>query len=250
MPEAGEHRVTKEEGPTPLDTSEAAPGGDTNGAPQRERLTRARIVRTALGLMDAEGLEAVTMRRVGRELGVEAMSLYNHVRDKEDLLDAITEAVLAEFRWEPATDDWMELGRAAAREWRRVVRAHPNVIRLMIERKHPLTSVDALRPTEIALELLRRAGLSERDTANAFQAFGGYIFGVVMMELGNLAPGRAAAWEALPSTEIGRSLPSDFPCLTEMLPWMMACDPEATFELGLDLLLEGIRARAATPSEA
>jgi len=224
----------------------AAPGHATH----RGHLSRELIVRTALRLMDEEGVDGVTMRRVGRELGVEAMSLYNHVRDKEDLLDGVTEAVLAEFRWEPASDDWMELGRAAAREWRRVIRAHPNVIQLMIDRKNPLTTPDALRPTEIALELLRRAGLSDHDTANAFQAIGGYIFGVVMMEVGNVAPAKAAGWERLQRSEIGGSLPAEFPCLNEMLPWMMTCDPEATFELGLDLLLEGIRARAAAPTDA
>ena len=242
--------MTVEEETTALDGAEAGRKGAPNDGAQRERLTRERVVRAALLIMDEEGLEAVTMRRVGRELGVEAMSLYNHVRDKEDLLDGITEAVLAEFRWDPTTDEWMELGRAAAREWRRVVRAHPNVIRLMIERKHPLTSAEALRPVEIALDLFRRAGLSERDTANAFQAFGGYIFGVVMMELGNLAPGRSASWEGLQAPGVAGSLATDFPRLAEMLPWMMECDPEATFELGLDLLLEGIRARGGVATDA
>jgi AcrR family transcriptional regulator len=210
----------------------------------RGRLSRELIVRTALRLMDDEGLESVTMRRVGRELGVEAMSLYNHVRDKEDLLDAITEAVLGEFRWEPNTDDWVEQGRAAAREWRRLMRSHPNVIRLMIERKHPLASADALRPTEVALDILRRAGLSERDTVHAFRAIGGYIFGVVMMEIGNLAPGRPDETGEMTPAELMRSIPPEFPCLAQMLPWLMGCDDDATFELGLDLLFEGIRAKA------
>jgi len=193
--------------------------------------------------MDNEGLESVSMRRVGRELGVEAMSLYNHVRDKEDLLDAITEAVLGEFHWEPNTDDWVEQGREAAREWRRLMKSHPNVIRLMIERKHPLASADALRPTEIALDILRRAGLSERDTVHAFRAIGGYIFGVVMMESGNLAPGRPDETGEMTPAELMRAIPPDFPCLAQMLPWLMGCDDDATFELGLDLLLEGIRAK-------
>ncbi len=65
---------------------------------QRKPLTRQRIVRAALRIMDDEGLQAVSMRRIGRELGVEAMSLYNHVRDKDDILDAICEEVLTEFR--------------------------------------------------------------------------------------------------------------------------------------------------------
>jgi AcrR family transcriptional regulator len=210
----------------------------------RGRLSRERIVRTALEIMDAEGLEAVTMRRVGRKLGVEAMSLYNHVDDKEDLLDGVTEMVLGEFRWEPQTDDWVEQGRDAAREWRRLLQAHPNVIRLMIERKHPLTTADALRPTEIALDILRRAGLSERDTVHAFQAIGGYIFGVVMMDIGNIAPGRPDETGELTPAEMKRAVPPGFPCLEQMLPWLMGCDSDATFELGLDLLLEGIRAKA------
>ena len=67
----------------------------------REPLTRDRIIEAALGVMDAEGLEAVTMRRIGRELGVEAMSLYNHVEDKDDILEGVTERVMNEFEFPP-----------------------------------------------------------------------------------------------------------------------------------------------------
>ena len=219
---------------------------DVDGSGHRGRLSRELIVRTALRLMDEEGVEAVTMRRVGRELGVEAMSLYNHVRDKEDLLDGVTEAVMGEFEWEPGSDDWLQQGRAAAREWRRLVKLHPNLVRLLVERKHPMSSPEMLRPTEIALEILRRAGLSERDTVNAFEAIGGYIFGIAMMETGNLAPGPPQTPGEMPTAEIMRSMSEDFPCLAQMLPWLVQCDMDATFEFGLDLLLEGIRAKAAS----
>ncbi len=212
---------------------------------QRGRLSRERVVEAAIELMDREGLEALTMRRLGRELGVEAMSLYNHVRDKEDLLDAIAEAVLAGYRWEPASDDWVAQGRAAAHEWRRILKEHPNLITVLVERKHPLTSPDALRPTEIALDILRRAGLPERDTARAFQAIGGYVFGFVMMELGNIAPRPDRAGTGW-TPEALRALPPDLPCLAQMLPWLAECDMDATFDFGLDLLLEGIRAKTAT----
>ena len=222
--------------------------GATAEKVRREPLTRERVVRSALQIMDREGVEALTMRRVGRELGVEAMSLYNHVRDKEDLLDAITGAVMAEFRWQPTTDDWVEQGRQAAREWRRLLKSHPNVIRLIVERKHPMSSPDMLRPTEIALDILRRAGLSEKDTVNAFQAIGGYIFGVVMMETGNLAPGRPHDGDGAIPMEFARQISDGFPCLAQMLPWFIECDTDATFELGLDLLLDGIRAKAAAAS--
>lgn len=218
----------------------------TAGRPRREPLTRERVVQVALEIMDREGVDAITMRHVGHALGVEAMSLYNHVKDKQDLLDGITGAVMAEFRWEPSTEDWVEQGREAAREWRRLIKAHPNVMQLLVERKHPMASIEMLRPTEIALDILRRAGLSERETVNAFQAIGGYIFGAVMMEIGNLAPGSPDGSAETPPAGLSRETASEFPCLAQLLPWFIECDTDATFELGLDLLLEGIRAKATT----
>jgi AcrR family transcriptional regulator len=218
-------------------------GQNRTSTPHRGRLSRDVVVRTALRLMDEEGLEALTMRRVGRELGVEAMSLYNHVRDKEDLLDGVAEAALAEFAVEPGMDeDWVAQGRAAAHEWRKLLKKHPNVMTLLVERKHPITSADAIRPTETALQILRRAGLSERDTVHAFQAIGGYIFGFVMMEIGNVAPGRPGSADV---AGVLQQLSGDFPCFAALFPVMAQCDMDATFEFGLDLLLEGIRAKAS-----
>src|SRR3954469_2681663 len=106
---------------------------------RREPLTRERVIEAALGVMDAEGLEAVTMRRIGRELGVEAMSLYNHVEDKAAILDGICEVVMAEFAFPKESADWRQLVRSGARAWRDMLRAHPNVIALFAERKHPLS---------------------------------------------------------------------------------------------------------------
>src|SRR5262249_50750451 len=145
---------------------------------KREPLSRERIIRAALRIMDEEGLDAVTMRRVGRELGVEAMSLYNHVRDKEDILDGITEEVLGGLRV-PGADDWAEAARLTAREFRRVLLAHPGVMTLLTERDKPFTSVDSLQLYERVFDLFRTAGLSEADTAQAFHVFGGYILGSV-----------------------------------------------------------------------
>src|SRR3954467_12682736 len=110
---------------------------------RREPLTRERVIEAALGVMDTEGLDAVTMRRVGRELGVEAMSLYNHVRDKDDILDGIAEEGLGEFEV-PSAEAWDEAARAAAREFRRLLLAHPGVMTLLTERDKPFTSSDSL----------------------------------------------------------------------------------------------------------
>lgn len=215
--------------------------------PRRAPLTRERIIRTALQVMDEEGLEAVTMRRIGRELGVEAMSLYNHVRDKEDILDGVTEMVLGKFEFPPSTGDWAEDVRSGAREWGRLFQTHPSLCQLMAERHKPLESVEAVRPMEAALELLGSSGLGIRETVQAFNAFGGYIMGFVIMERG-LMPGRQRAHtlDEHDHEELARTLRNagvDLPRFIEALPYFAECPTEEQFEFGLDLLIRGLRSR-------
>jgi AcrR family transcriptional regulator len=210
---------------------------------RREPLTRQRVVQSALHIMDTEGLEAVTMRRIGRELGVEAMSLYNHVRDKEDILDSICEEVVGEFE-APTADGWAEAARAAAFEYRRLLLAHPNVLTLMTERKRPFTSLNALRVYEYALEVFRSAGLTEVDAIQAFHSFGSYILGAVTMELGLMVGSPNEGEDA--HREMARLVASaELPRLQESLPHMVNCDLDEQFAFGLELLVDGIRARAS-----
>jgi AcrR family transcriptional regulator len=213
-------------------------------AKQREKLSRDRIVEAALHIMDTEGLDAVTMRRVGRELGVEAMSLYNHVRDKDDLLDGIREYVLSQFEDPGTSGPWEERARRAARSWREALRAHPNTLILISESKGPSVSPGSMRPTEIALRLLGEVGLSEDDTVKAFCAFGGYIVGFVMFEVGMMHTADSAL-APQPSLELfTSSLPADeFPRFLSSLPFLMQGDIDERFEFGLDLLLAGLRAK-------
>jgi AcrR family transcriptional regulator len=216
---------------------------DRPDRPRREPLSRERIIQAALRIMDEEGLEAVTMRRIGRALGVEAMSLYNHVQDKEDILDGICEHVLAQFRV-PQVEGWVEAARLGAREFRRLLLAHPNVIRLMTDQKSAFTNAESLRGYEFALDVFRSAGLSVADSVKAFHAFGGYIFGFVMMELGLMVGGPEDEEHAQAHEEMARVLaPADLPRLREALPHIIDCDIEEQFEFGLDLLIQGIRAR-------
>ena len=95
-----------------------------NETQKREPLTRGRVVEAALRVMDEEGLEAVSMRRIAREVGVEAMSLYHHVEDKEDLLDGICERVMAGFEF-PGPSRTGRRTAGEARAWRRLLKAHP-----------------------------------------------------------------------------------------------------------------------------
>ena len=208
----------------------------------REPLTRERVVEAAVRLMDAEGLEAVTMRRVAREVGVEAMSLYNHVEDKEDLLDGVCEHVMSGFEFPPVSEDWVENCRRGARAWRQLLRRHPNVMRLFAEQRGPIRSPDSMRPTEFALRILRSTGLSDRDTAQAFHAFGGYIQGFVMMELGSIAGGSDEEHRKA-HAELVSALPDEFPTLQAVGPFFAECDLDQQFEFGLDLLISGLEAK-------
>jgi AcrR family transcriptional regulator len=198
--------------------------------------------------MDEDGLAAVTMRRVGRELGVEAMSLYNHVRDKDDILDGVAEEVMKEFRI-PRGEDWAESARLAAREFRRLLLAHPAVMTLLLERDKPFTSADSMQVYEYIFDLLRRAGLSEADTAQAFHVFGGYILGSVTMELGLMVGGPSDEAHEQVHREMAQMLAAaDLPRMREVMPYLIDCDLDRQFDFGLDLMIEGLRSRVAGSS--
>ncbi len=221
----------------------------TEPARPRAPLTRERIVDAALLLMDREGLDAVTMRRIGRELGVEAMSLYNHVEDKEDILDGICERVMSDFEYPEPGHDWEETVRRGARSWRKVLRTHPDVMRLPAEERGPVRSIDSMRPMEFALRLFRDAGLSDRDTAQAFHAFGGYIQGFVIMEMGSIAGGTTPS-HLERHKEITAELPEEFEAMRAVDPYFAECSADEQFEFGLDLLIRGVleRVREQTPA--
>jgi AcrR family transcriptional regulator len=213
----------------------------------RQPLTRERIIEAALRVMDAEGLEAVTMRRLGRELGVEAMSLYNHVEDKDAVLRGVLARVLADFDLprDPKLD-WIERVRRMARTFRELLLRHPGVIPLLSEKSGPITDPRALVPIETALQTLRDAGLSEAETIHAYRAVVGFVVGSVALEVaGFLNVGDASAAHL---EEMAATIPVErFPQIMELLPAMHDCDPSKEFEHGLDLLLTGLRTRPASP---
>jgi AcrR family transcriptional regulator len=209
----------------------------------KERLTRGRVIDAALRIMDEEGLEAVTMRRVAREVGVEAMSLYNHVKDKDDLLQGIRLAVFREFAHPDLDpDDPFGNGRRVARAWRDLLKRHPQVLELLADSHDPPSSPDALRPMDTALSVLDTMGVPPEEMVEVFHVFGGFIQGVVMMEQ-QMKFEQHGGMAAL----AGLIEPEELPWITAALPYMDACDFDQQFELGLDLMLGGIRTRYGGP---
>ena len=216
----------------------------------REKLSRDRIVEAALDIMDREGLDALSMRKVAREVGVEAMSLYHHVTDKDHLLDGVCARVMTDFRIAERDDrPWTERARHGAREWRRVLKSHPNVIALFAERSKPMTDVDALRPMEYALSMIMESGADEREAVQVFNVMGGFIMGFVMMETGQMfTAGALDAEHPDPSVGVTTFPAGQLPCIAAALPHLATCDPDEQFEFGLDLLLGGLQTRFAGAS--
>jgi len=145
-------------------------------------VTRARCTAAGVAVADGEGLRAVTMRRIAAELEVEAMSLYHHVRNKEDLLDGMVDAVFAEIEL-PADDatDWSAAMSDRAGSLRQVLLAHPWAVTLMESRRHP--GPNTLRHHDAVIGCCRRLGLSVEMTAHAFSLIDSYVYGFVMQEI-------------------------------------------------------------------
>ncbi|MGD9990559.1 TetR/AcrR family transcriptional regulator C-terminal domain-containing protein [Pseudonocardia sp.] len=146
---------------------------------RRAGLTRDKVVAEAVAIADVEGITAVSMRRLGRAVGVEAMSLYNHVSDKGDLLDGMIDAVFAEIDL-PVGADWREAMRRRAHSAREVLNRHRWAVGLMESRTTP--GPETLRHHDAVLGALRAEGFPVALAAHAFSAIDSYLYGFVLQE--------------------------------------------------------------------
>ena len=146
----------------------------------RGRLTRDRVVHAAISLADAGGTTSLTMRKLGVELGVEAMSLYHHVANKDDLLNGMVDAVFAEIELSPSDADWRAAMRRRAISVRQALRRHPWAVGLMESRAAPGPAT--LRHHDAVIGTLRTAGFTIAATAHAYSALDSYIYGFALQE--------------------------------------------------------------------
>jgi AcrR family transcriptional regulator len=209
-------------------------------------LTRDRILHAAAGCADQHGLQALTMRRLGQLLGVEAMSLYNHVANKDDLLDGMVDLVFGEIDLPPADVDWQTAMRQRALSVREVLVRHPWATSLMESRLSPGPAT--LRHHDAVLGTLRQAGFSLALAAHAFSAINSYIYGFALQQI-NLpfhgADEVASMAEAFLSQFPADAYP-DLAALTVEHVLQPGYDYAHEFEFGLDLILDGLeRVRAA-----
>jgi AcrR family transcriptional regulator len=188
-----------------------------------------------VAVIDREGMGALSMRRLGLEVGVEAMSLYRYVPSKADLLDGIHGTILDEVVIPSARGPWTKLVRAYARGFRKALVAHPNALSLFATR--PAVSTASLRHVEIGLRLLRAAGFGVDEAVSAFQI-------IVTFVVGHTLSTHAPASEDERSVPAYRDLsPTEFPTVLEAAGALADHDVEQEFELGLEVLLAGLAGR-------
>jgi AcrR family transcriptional regulator len=209
-------------------------------------LSRDRVLQTALRLADREGIESLSMRKLGGQLGVEAMSLYNHVSNKEDLLDGLADLVVGEIEVPADEADWKIAMRRRAISARRMLARHPWAAGLIESRTNP--SRPRSEYPEAVIGILRRAGFSIEMAIHTFFTLDSYIYGFAIQEQ-NLPAGTPEQIAGF-AEEMLKALPaSEFPHLHEVVRDYVlksGFDYETEFEFGLDLILDALeRARDA-----
>ncbi len=217
-----------------------APETETTAAPgSRLGLSRDRILRAALDLLDRDGLDAFSMRRLAEELGVGTMTIYGYFRSRDELLDAVVDAGGERIAQLVSAAERAGSWKAGMRELMMGIRntliEHPAVVELRYKR--PLLSPGALTLTEIGMRILRDAGFSNRDAGRIYRILFVYTFG-----FSAFGPGPGSAPDRDKSVEALRALPADrYPTLVEAASEASEAMADQTlYELGLDALLDGL----------
>ena len=214
-------------------------------ARRRVALTRERVLRAALALADEGGIESLTMRRLGQKLGVEAMSLYNHVANKVDIVDGIVDLVFAEIDLPLGDGDWKTAMRQRAISLRDVLLRHRWAIGLMESRRSGGPA--NLRHHDAVIGSLRAGGFDITMVAHAYSVLDGYIYGFALTKM--TLPFETSEEVAQVAETMLRPFPvNEYPNLVAMIEHAMqpGYDYGDEFEYGLDLILDGLeRVRAA-----
>ncbi len=218
----------------------------TQIAAKRQPLTRAKVLDGALALADRIGIESLTIRRLAEELGVKPMTIYHYLPGKDAIIDGIVDMVFAEVALPPAELDWTAAIRVRTASMREVLARHPWAAGLMETRTSPGPA--SLRHHEAVLESLRSGGLPLDLTAHAYAIIDSFVYGFALQEatlpFGGDTPIADLAEEIIVPLSI-----DEFPRLTELTVEYVMKPGYAfgnSFDVGLDLILEGLARRAAS----
>lgn len=215
---------------------------DAEGA-TRERLTRSRVVAAALAIVDRDGLEGLTMRGLGRELGVDPMAAYHWFPNKQAILQGVGEAILAEIAL-PPTDPavrWQQVALRLAREYRATLLRHPRAI--PVASTQPVMTSRGFELIERTLAALAAGGLPVDAGLEAINTIAAFVIGSVVAEAGVTPGSEPLEREAIASAYAGISA-GEFPLLASAMGEAAAlmADDEAQFEAAIDALVRGMDA--------
>ena len=214
-------------------------------AASRTPLNRERVLHAALALADANGIESLTMRKLGEAVGVEAMSLYNHVPSKADLLDGLVDLVFSEIELPASGDNWKTAMRIRAIGVRAVMSRHRWAIGLMESRTSP--GAATLRHHDAVLGCLRHAGFPVELAAHAYALLDSYIYGFALQEA-SLPFDTGNQTSELAQAIMARFPAGEYPHLAELTSEHVlkpGYDYGSEYEFGLDLILNGLDAALA-----
>jgi AcrR family transcriptional regulator len=212
----------------------------TAPAERRTPLNRERVLAAAISFVDEHGLESLSMRKLGQALGVEAMSLYNHVANKDDLLDGMVDCVFSEIGLPRCAPDWKTAMRERALAARAALSRHPWAIGLMESRRQPGPAT--LHHHDAVIGCLRQAGFSIELAAHAYAVLDSYIYGFALNE--QSLPFETPQDVAAVGQDMLAQFPIDaYPNLAEFIvkhAMQPGYDYGREFNFGLDLILEGL----------
>jgi AcrR family transcriptional regulator len=214
----------------------------------RAPLTRERVLKAALDLADEGGIESLSMRKLAHSLGVEAMSLYNHVANKADLVDAMVDLVVGEIELPQSTEEWDVAVRACSISAYETFLRHPWACSLVMS---PSGTTDPRSPRleymEWLLGRLSDAGFSPALTYHAYHALDSHILGFTLWQLGHTAGAKEIAGEqdfADFAASLLGELRADYPHVAEHIAQHLdpaGVEGEREFDFGLDLILDGLK---------
>jgi AcrR family transcriptional regulator len=227
-------------------------GSSRPKAAARAPLTRDRALQVAVALADAGGIESLSMRKLARELGVKAMSLYYHVKSKEDILDGMVDIVFCDIDLPSTGADWKTAMRARAESTRRVLKRHPWAISLIDSRTTP--GAATLKHLDAVIGFLTKAGFTIAMAAHAMSLLDSYVRGFAMQET-SLPLDEAGDIGAVTEDimEQQHMMAGAFPHLAQMAEKLILQPGYAygnEFEFGLPVILNGIEAALASEDGA
>jgi AcrR family transcriptional regulator len=213
-------------------------------------VSRSLILQSALRIIDRDGVDRLSMRRLSDEVGRDPTVLYRHVPNKAALLDGVVEIVLGQLRVNTADPDWAARLRTVAHDFRRLALAHPNVVPLLVTR--PLGTPlgkrppGMLRPLEDVLALLTSAGFTGGDALHIYRVLFGYLYGHILTELQEVVE-RPEETDDVLRLGLHRLTITEFPQVRALASALASYDGAAELDRTLDMLLIGLTATMTAP---